>query len=124
MNSLLLVNPNYPASKDTIAQWIEHVMCIGGADTDVSNHILVVQFSLAKHTLLVFQLTIYSNADSEVPIVHFTNFIVGHLSGMITQEVLNFLIAFGLQLIVHKTFCLLHFKAGWKGLYIQWYCLC
>ena len=69
-----------------------------------SSHIVVVLLLLAKHTFLVFLLIIYSNADSEVLIVHFTNFIVGTLTVMITQEVPNFLIAFCLQLIVHNTF--------------------
>ena len=69
-----------------------------------SSHIVVVLLLLAKHTLLVFLLIIYSNADSGVLIVHFTNFIVGTLTVMITQEVPNFLIAFCLQLIVHNTF--------------------
>ena len=38
------------------------------------------------------------------------NFIVGTLTVMITQEMLNFLMAFCLQLIVHNTFDSLHSK--------------
>ena len=98
-------NPYHPASQDTIARWIEDLILVGLART-FSSHILVVQF--ARHTLLVFQLTIIFNAESGIPIVHFRNFIVG----LITQEVLNFLTAFCLQLIVHKTFCPLLFKAA------------
>ena len=125
LNSLLLlVNRIILLLK---AQWQGglKISCISvGLTQTFSNHIGVVQLPLAKYTLLVFQVRKYSNADSGVLIVYFTNFIVRTFTGMITQKVLNFLTAFCLQLIVRKTFCPLHFKASLKGLYIQCYCLC
>ena len=81
-----------------------------GLTRTFSNHIVVVQLPLANHTLQVFQLRIYSNADSGILMVRFTNFIVETFSGPLTKKVLNFLTAFCLQLIVHKTFCPLHFQ--------------
>ena len=96
--------PYHPASKDTIARWIKDLMRISGVDTEIFKPHSCRSASTSKHTFLVFLLIIYSNADSGVLIVHFTNFIVGTLTVMITQEVPNFLIAFCLQLIVHNTF--------------------
>ena len=87
-------------------------MSIGGVDMDIFKPHTCRSASTGKAHITGVSIDNYSNADSGVPIVHFTNFIAGHLSGMITQEVLNFFTAFCLQLIVHKTFCPLYFKAG------------
>ena len=53
----------------------------------------------------------------------FYKFYCRTLTVMITQKVVNFFTAFCRQLIVHNTFGSLHFKAGVKGLCIQYYLL-
>ena len=87
-------------------------MCISGVDTDIFKPHTCLSASTSKAHITGVSTDNILKCGQWSTDSTFYKFYCRTLSGMITQEVLNFLTAFCLQLIVHTTFCPLHFKAG------------
>ena len=102
--------PYHPASKDTIARWIKDLMRISGVDTDIFKPHSCRSASTSKEHITGVSIDNILKCGQWSSDSTFYKFYCRNIDCQITQEVLNFLLAFCLKLIVHNTFGSLHSK--------------